>query len=37
VTNFNLSYDSELWRNTGLINVMNNYFYVDPLGTNTTR
>jgi hypothetical protein len=36
VTNFNLSYDSELWRNTGIINIMNNYFYVDPLGTNTT-
>jgi hypothetical protein len=36
VTNFNLSYDSELWRDTGLINNMNNYFYVDPLGTNST-
>jgi hypothetical protein len=36
LTNFNLSYDSELWRNTGLNNTMNNYFYVDPLGTNTT-
>ena len=36
VTNFNLSYDSELWRNTGINNTLNNYFYVDPLGTNST-
>ena len=35
-TNFNLSYASELWRNTGVSNTMANYFYVDPLGTNAT-
>lgn len=36
LTNFNLSFDSELWRETLVANVLTNYYYVDPLGTNTT-
>jgi hypothetical protein len=36
LTNFNLSYVSELWRNTLASNAVGNYYYVDPLGTNTT-
>ena len=36
LTNLNLSYVSELWRNTLVSNVVTNWFYVDPYGTNTT-
>ncbi|MGP8200266.1 MAG: immunoglobulin domain-containing protein [Limisphaerales bacterium] len=36
LTNLNLSYVSELWRNTLNSNIMTNWFYVDPFGTNTT-
>jgi hypothetical protein len=36
LTTFNLSYDSELWRETLVANAMTNYYYVDSLGTNTT-
>ena len=36
LTSFNLSYVSELWRNTTATNIMTNWFFVDPLGTNTT-
>jgi hypothetical protein len=36
MTSMNLSYVSELWRNTLTTNFMTNYFYVDPFATNTT-
>jgi len=36
LTNFNLSYVSELWRNTSTAQVMTNWYYVDTYGTNTT-
>jgi hypothetical protein len=36
LTNMNLSYVSELWRNTLTPNAVSNYYYVDPLGTNNT-
>jgi hypothetical protein len=36
LTNMNLSYVSELWRETLNPNIMTNYYYVDPFGTNTT-
>jgi hypothetical protein len=36
LTNMNLSYVSELWRNTLTPNSVSNYYYVDPLGTNNT-
>ena len=36
LTNMNLSYVSELWRNTATTNFVNNYYYVDPFATNTT-
>jgi|GEM_PF-4665655 hypothetical protein len=36
LTNLNLSYVSELWRNTLVSNAVGNYYYVDPLGTNNT-
>ena len=36
LTNMNLSYVSELWRNTLTPNTVSNYYYVDPLGTNNT-
>jgi hypothetical protein len=36
LTNINLSYVSELWRNTLASNLMTNWYYVDPLGTNLT-
>jgi len=36
LTNFNMSYVSELWRDTIAPMTMTNYFYVDPLGTNVT-
>ncbi len=36
LTSINLSYVSELWRNTLNINAVTNWFYVDPYGTNTT-
>jgi hypothetical protein len=36
LTNLNLSYVSELWRDTLTTNIVTNWFYVDPFGTNTT-
>jgi hypothetical protein len=36
LTNLNLSYVSELWRNTVTTNFVSNYYYVDPFGTNTS-
>jgi hypothetical protein len=36
LTNMNLSYVSELWRNTLVSNMVSNYYYVDPFGTNGT-
>jgi hypothetical protein len=42
LTNFNLSYASELWRNTSIGSpvatgsILTNFYYVDPLGTNAT-
>jgi hypothetical protein len=36
LTNLNLSYSAELWRNTTATNVMTNWYYVDAAGTNTT-
>jgi hypothetical protein len=36
LTNMNLSYVSELWRNTTVSNIFTNFYYVDTLGTNTT-
>jgi hypothetical protein len=36
LTSFNLSYVSELWRNTSTAQTMTNWYYVDPYGTNTT-
>jgi hypothetical protein len=36
LSNFSLSYVSELWRNTFATNMVTNWFYVDTLGTNST-
>jgi hypothetical protein len=36
LTSFNLSYVSELWRDTTTSNIMTNWYFVDPYGTNTT-
>jgi hypothetical protein len=36
LTSFNLSYVSELWRNTSTAQLMTNWYYVDTYGTNTT-
>ncbi len=36
LTNLNLSYVSELWRNTLTTNAVTNYYYVDPFGNATT-
>ena len=36
LNSINLSYVSELWRNTTASNIMTNWFYVDQAGTNTT-
>jgi len=36
LTNFNLSFVSELWRDTLTTNIVTNYYYVDPYGTNTS-
>jgi len=36
MTNLNLSYVSELWRDTLTTNIVTNYYYVDPFGTNTS-
>lgn len=36
LTNFNLSYVSELWRDTQTTNIVTNWFYVDQFGTNST-
>jgi hypothetical protein len=36
LTNINMSYVSELWRDTAVSNIVTNWFYVDPLGSSTT-
>ncbi len=36
LTNMNLSYVSELWRNTETTNIVTNWYYVDDFATNTT-